>query len=198
MAILYRVRMTLAGWSGGPGLATHYFLEEASVEDTPEERAQEVADRVRAAWAPVATKMPSIWTANVQSAVDVLNAGTGALEASYAATAPSTLTGSESASFGPAAAGLCVNWNTADFVDGRRVRGRTFISPINLSGDANGTPTTAHVEKCQDMFPILSTHSTGYPRFAVWHRPVGGTGGSAHLVTGSTTRDTYSVLTSRR
>lgn len=198
MPDLYRVRVTLGGWLGAPGLATHYFLEDGSPADTAIERAQDCADRVRAGWVPIAAKQPGIWTCDVQSTVDVLNADTGALIASHSVTAPASLGGTEGTKFGPAAAGLCVNWLTGAFIAGRRLRGRTFISPVNDGVDANGTPTAPHVAAALAMYPILSEHDTGFPLFAVWHRPVSGAGGAAHPVTGTTCRDVYSVLTSRR
>lgn len=198
MVDLWRVRVTLAGWQGAPGLATHYFAEDASPAGSPPERAEEVSNRVRDAWTPICNMEPNIWTATVQPVVDVLNASTGDLVDSYTIDPLGVLSGAEGTKFGPAASGICVNWLTNTFISGRRVRGRTFISPINDGIDANGTPTAPHVAAAASMFAILEAHSAGEPTFVVWHRPVGGAGGAEAPVTGTAVRDSGSVLTSRR
>lgn len=198
MGNLYRVRVTLDGWSGGPGLATHYFEEVPTPVLTPLQSAQAVADRVRAAWVPVAAKMPSLWTCVVQTTVDILNPASGALIGSQTVTAPAALGGTEGTKFGLAAAGVCVNWQTTAFVNGRRVRGRTFVSPLNDGQDADGTPSAAHVAAVLAMGPILQDFDPNEPLFVVWHRPIAGAGGSAHIVNGVTARDSGSMLTSRR
>lgn len=198
MASMARVRVVLAGWAGGPGLATHYFLNAASPTGTLEEMSQECCDRVQAAWVLMQNVEPNIWTATTQPTVDWINPENGEMTTSATVTAPAVVSGIEGTKFGPEASGICVNWLTNDFVSGRRVRGRTFISPTNDGIDANGTPTAPHIAAVGNMFAALSDSTSGYPEFCVWHRPVGGSGGSAHLVTGSRVRDTGSVLTSRR
>lgn len=198
MPNLYRVRVTLAGWNGGPGVATHYFLEDGAPTGTDVERAQSCATQVRAAWDLIKNMQPTIWTANVQTVVDVLNSDNGDLVGSHAVASGGTIFGMEGGGFGPAAAGICVNWLTANFIAGRRVRGRTFISPKNNGGDVDGTPTAAHVSVASEMFGVLTATPAGHPKFAVWHRPIAGVGGAAVIVTGTRVRDTNSMLTSRR
>lgn len=213
---MFRVRAVSSGWQGAPGLSTFYFDESTEGSLDQAEQAADCAGRVQAAFGATTNLYPTLWRLDVAAVVDVLDPATGALQASIGISPPATVAGMEGAAFGAAAAGLCVNWLTdtirppAPGYSARRVRGRTFLVPMNNGGDTNGTPTEAHRGGAEGMFVQLQSPPTGSGLFGVWSRPqIGrvaspgvearaGRDGVFSVATGVKVADQYAVLTSRR
>jgi hypothetical protein len=127
--------------------------------------------------------------------VDILSAASGSLVSSVGITAPSVINGGSGGSYA-APGGVCVNWSTGGVVGGKRVRGRTFIVPLNSTKyDTQGTLDDSYRTS---LMAAAFTYRNGTHQPVVWHRPVGGAGGSVHVITGSGVRDRVSLLTSRR
>jgi hypothetical protein len=127
--------------------------------------------------------------------VDILDAATGSLVTSVGITAPSVINGGSGGSYA-APGGVCINWSTGGVVGGKRVRGRTFIVPLNSSKyDTQGTLDDSYRTSA---IAAAFAYRTGTHQPVVWHRPKAGAGGSVHVITGSGVRDRVSLLTSRR
>lgn len=142
------------------------------------------------------TWLPTSVHISFPAAGDSYNDVTGALTGSWTASTNADVVGGSLDSYA-APAGACVTWNTAGIVNGRRVRGRTFIVPVARNGyDTDGTLAAALVNALDTAAANLVTASAG--GLLVWHRPVSGSGGSAHPVTGHRVRDKIAVLRSRR
>lgn len=190
-----RVRVTLSGWTGGPGLATYYYRPEVVDEVPLLAMCQAVADGVHDAFAGLLTMFPAFMNIQVNSPVDVLDSATGTLTDSFGITPPAAVVGTAGALAGPQAAMLCINFLTSTIVNGHRVRGRSFIGPLKAAGDADGTPTSTQLTQMDefgDDLEVTPNHQV------IWHRPVGGSGGQAVDVTSHVTSDRFAVLTSRR
>ena len=197
MTSLYRVRVALTGFPGGPGVATHYFLDV----DT-------ALPSLKILWTALGLVMPGTVTIQIQNAGDIINDVNGDITGAWTATAETAITGGGSGTYS-APSGLHVNWNTNTSLDGRRLRGRTFVVPVVSSFyDSTGTlsgSTAADIQGYGNAFVTAQSAS-----FVVWHRPVeakpadgsrpaveqrdGGHG----LVTAAAVKDRVSVLSSRR
>lgn len=192
---MYRVRSTLSGWVGGPGLATFYYTVEDPTGEGVLAHAQGCADRVRAAWSNMLNMFPAFMRIDVQPTVDVIQDATGALVASHVATGLAQVSGDAGGLSLPQASMLCINFLTLDIIDGHRVRGRSFVGPLKANEDADGTPTSTQLTQMAEFGDDIAYGA--HPQL-IWHRPKAGSGGKACAVTGHITKDRFAVLRSRR
>lgn len=202
---IYRVQVVTTGWGGSPGLNTFYFGVDDTREPDHAVAALNCVTRVRAAMFTVGPVFPSNWTATVNPAVDLLNADNGDLEESQIVATPSPVVGTTSGPFGPQVAMVCGNLITPGIIDGRRVRGRVFFGPLASTGDADGTPSPSMTGDVANALNTLATATSTQVQYVVWARrkPASvahptGLGGSAHVVSSATVRDSYAILRSRR
>lgn len=120
---------------------------------------------------------------------------TGTLTGSWSDSTPYTATGGSigSAPVPDAAQGL-IRWTTDTIVNGRFVRGRTFIP--GLRGDmTSGNLSSADITALQTGADLLVSAAVD---FGVWHRPQGGAGGALAPVTGASVWSEYAILRRRR
>jgi hypothetical protein len=99
-----------------------------------------------------------------------------------------------------AAVGAVISWSTAGIRNGRRVRGRNFVVPLNSAQfDKDGTLTTSAVNSLNTAATALRTGSAGAP-LAIYARPTGpgAEDGAVHVVTSHRVPDMGAILTSRR
>ena len=161
MTDLYRVRSVWSGFPGGPGVTTMYFLDTATA-----------VDSVHTFFASIADRLPEDVDIQVESAGDVINDATGDLTGAWSTGAVTSIPGTASGSYS-APAGAVVDWLTATILDGRRLRGRTFIVPMSAGlYDGDGTPTTAMLDDLQAAATELITEQSS--SFVLWHRPFAG------------------------
>lgn len=199
---VYRVRVRLDGWTGAPGLFTHYFQASGSPSAAD---ALTVANRVRAAWATT----PGIWSntvsLTVSPVVDLIDPLDGSLAGSYAVTPPAVINGSAGASPGPSEVAAVLTWDTGSVIAGKRVRGRTFVSPLQ-GGYTQTVGTNSSVITGLNAVGVAMigvTPPLSLP-LQVWSRPVpagkpgGPRNGSVATVNVSYTGSVWAVLRSRR
>lgn len=139
--------------------------------------------------------IPSQVTIVPDSFVDSIMADSGELINSSSITPPATIASGNAGTYS-APAGACVTWLTQGFVGGHRVRGRTFLVPLNSAKfQNNGTLDDT-------FFSTLKTAANNFTANAVqplvWHRPVNKSGGQAFLMFNASVKDKVAVLTSRR
>jgi len=158
MTNISRVRVALTGFTGGPGVATFYALD-----------APTLVPSLRTFWGAVAAKMPTTVSVKVQSSGDIIEDTTGELVGGWATTDAVGVVGADSATY-PAPVGACISWLTGTILDGKRLKGRTFIVPLGGgSYQLDGTISAVNVT-------ALTTAATNYvaatvANALVWHRP---------------------------
>jgi hypothetical protein len=203
--LAYRVRAASTGWGGAPGLNTFYFDQNLIANPDEDAMAADCVARVQAAFVQISLVFPTSWIVQVSGEVDVINSDNGDLVSSHAVTPPAPHAGQIGGGFGPQVAMICASYLTSGILDSRRVRGRCFLGPLRSGADPDGTPVNADVAVVQTNLDTLRGGTLGHPPLVVWSRRRGvsgrhptGLGGSTHVVTGVTVRDTYATLRSRR
>jgi hypothetical protein len=202
---VYRVRSASSGWPGAPGLNTFYFNPPAGDEDGSLSEAQLLADRVRAFWIATAGLFPLAWTVLVDPTVDLINTDNGDLLASFAVTPPAVVAGTTALTFGPQVTMLCARYLTADIIDSRHVAGKGFFGPLCDVMDADGTPQASQLTILGSALDDLLSDGDTHGIMAVWSRRRGtslrhptGLGGSAHIISAVTVKDSFAILRTRR
>jgi hypothetical protein len=194
---VYRFTPRWDGFSGAPGYTNFHFL----LADTP--TGTELADsaaKIRTWFDALKAYLPNICTITFPAEIVQLNTETGELEGTYAITAPASVTGTGGTTAFSSATGVCVNWNTAAVVNGRRLRGRTFFVPCmpTATFQSDGTLGVGAQVAFQAASTTLADSTAGMP-FVVYHRPtLGGSDGVAGPITSSSVNDKTAVLRSRR
>lgn len=184
---MFRSRTIWSSPVGGPYLSTFYSLETV----TP----QALVDAIGAFWGVIDGVIDSSVSWAVEASVDTILPTTGSLTASTGVTPPSGF-GALPGDMGPAAAQGLVRWTTDAVVNGRRVRGRTFVPGIS-----DGVPTEGRLPSATIATWLAAANTLRADAdLVVWHRPgpLGVPPGSAHEVTGAGVWNEFAVLTSRR
>jgi len=191
-----RVRTTLTGWSGGPGLCTNYFRGAGAVPTATE--MAEGANRVRAFWNSAKGLYFTAWNAQVSGAIDLLDETTGRLTGGAGVTTPAVVVGSGLSTINDVASMPILQLNTAAVVQNRRVRGRMNLGPTDTgqttAGGLSSGAITAFTAAANFFFVLVNVPITP----VVWHRPVSHLGGSYADVTGFSLPTKLGVLRSRR
>lgn len=192
MAIL-RVSARWSGFPGAPGYSNFHFQASGTGVDVSASRAL-----VHGFFDGVSADLPSSVSIDVLSQVEVLDDVSGQLvDYSDDPEELDPVDGGSSGNFsGPS--GAVVNWRTATVVDGRRLRGRTFLVPLNNSAyDPDGTLSAAALTRLNNAASVLSGAGFG-SGFGVLSRPAGGGAIRFGEVTGHNIPDMAAVLRSRR
>jgi hypothetical protein len=151
---------------------------------------------LRAWYLAIAGSLPNTVTVDVQETGDVIDDATGTLTGAWSTSPVLPVVGTSAAAYA-APAGWAATWNTTTIVGGKRLKGRTYLVP----GAASMYQTDGSIE------PVILAALQGYTNtfmaaasgdLVVWHRPVGGVGGSHGLVTSARVNDKVVVLRSRR
>ena len=193
---MMRARVTFSGWTGGPGLSTFYFL--SPLEDTA--AATAILARVQAYLTSVRTLIPPAVTMNASGLVDCLDAETGQVTNTIAIADPAGIAGTANPTdFAPLSVAANGSLLTSTFIAGRRVRGRTYISPLgSTSFNSTGFITTAKAGDVVTALGILKGTGSPAQELVVWHRPKSGAGGSMAPVTAVACPQKPATLKSRR
>lgn len=187
MANLCRVRTE---WTGsavvGGGLSTFYFDEA----DTG------FIAGLNTFWDSLKALIPAGTTLTTHNTGDLVDVATGGISGSWTDGTTSVVNATAAGVY-PGGVGARVKWFTNGIVNGKRVRGGTFICPlIGTAFDGTGTINTSPLSTMQTSANTFL--GTGGFTLNIWHRPVSGSGGSAHAVTYAQVPDAVSWLRSRR
>lgn len=187
MATISRHSIVWTGFLGAPGIS--HFYTNASDDDT----FHSALNTWKGTWA---ANLPDDVTLTLKAEVEQLNDTDGQLVGAFTIGSDSTTSGANTSGFS-AASGVVVNWLTAGFVAGRRVRGKTFMVPI--SGGAYDTNGTVEANALQFMRTSTATFQNAVQGImVVWSRPRPTLNGSSHEVTSWSIPDKVAVLRSRR
>jgi hypothetical protein len=170
--------------------------------DWDEAAAQLAVDNVRAFWAAINGLIPNEITLTVSPVVDVYSTVGGALVGSYQAPiAPVVVAGLDSGVYSMAS-GVKMQWNTGVILNGRRVRGSTYIVPAGSSAFANtGTVAAGARTTLQTAGnTLISAAETDLNPFGVWSRPENTTSndGVFSAIAGAEAVEKGAVLRGRR
>lgn len=185
MATLNKV---VCSWTGAQGLPGQTVMYTGGVGPA-------LAD-LRAFFNAFTSLFPTSLTISFPVAGDTINDATGAINGGWTSAAVAAVGGTSAAAYA-AGGGLFINWQTLGIVNGRRVKGRTFIAPLTIGAyDTNGTLFGTVVTTAQTAATTLAATAS----LSIWHRPTtpGGSDGSSHVVTGAVVKDQVTSLKSRR
>lgn len=196
MAKMLRVTAVWNGFPGAPGYSNFYF--DSAIVAGPS--VQPAYDKTRTFFSGIAGTLPPSVNIAVLPTVAEIDAANGAQTDEFSITTPgANIAGSGGTSYaGPS--GACIQWKTSTFVNGRRLRGRTFVVPLAAGAyETDGTLTAQVLTFIRNAADALRNDAVGPSvKLGVWHRPVGGAGGTFAPVTASSVTDRVAVLTSRR
>lgn len=190
-----RVTTTLTGFSGAPGYWRHYFKDVSGLVGPA--MPQLCVDRVRDAVVAGGVLFANSVTYNVSGLVDEIDEDTGQITGQQSVT-PRTQTGAGAGTLGPIVVGLVAQWNTDDFVNGRRIRGRSFLNPIRSAYTQNSAPQATELGLAQAFASKMDDPGATTVRFGVYTRPKGAQPGAWHDVTTTNIPQKWTVLRSRR
>jgi hypothetical protein len=191
---MWRVTVRWSGGQIGSGFTNMFFTEGIS---TAQVAADAVRTFFRSCYNTTGAFLPLGVTIAFPTGVDVLDPVTGVLITTIPVTNAGNTVGADSGKYS-APSGACVSWRTAGVVNGRVVKGRTFLVPIGLSAmDTDGTPLNSWLTTVSTAAAALIADPA---EFVIWHRPASLAlgGGSVHPVLAQAVRDRSAVLTSRR
>lgn len=181
---MIRVRATWAGIGGTPFLSTFYF------DGSSQEAADDAASAVSTFLGAVDAQIDSGLTWSLVREVPVINASTGQPSSLYVVAA-ATGTGAVSGNQVPFASQAIVRWRTGVFVNGREIRGRTFLPGLQ-GGSADGVLSSAQISAIDTAASALIADSNS--ELQVWSREHGQ---AADVISG-TAWNQFGVLRSRR
>ena len=190
-----RVTTTLTGFSGAPGYWRHYFKDVSGLVIPP--MPQLCVDRVRDAVIAAGTLFATSVTYNVSGLVDEIDETTGQITGQTSVT-PRTQIGAGAGSLGPIVVGLIAQYSTNDFVNGRRIRGRSFLNPIRAAYTVNSAPQAVELGLAQAFASAMDNPGATTVRFGVYTRPKGAVPGAWHDVATTSVPAKWTIMRSRR
>jgi hypothetical protein len=144
----------------------------------------------------IKASFPTSVTWDIPQSGDTIDEATGQITGAWTAGTPNSIAGTGAVAYA-AGTGIFVRWQTAGIVNGRRVRGRTFLCPtiVNVY-EANGTIVAATLTTTITAANLL----VGAGKLVIWHRPSahGMADGSMHTIIGSSVPDKVTSLRTRR
>ena len=156
-----RVNCAWQNFPGAPGVSV-FWLENAT---------QARVDAIRTFFNSIAGLIPTGTTITVPGSGDVLNDSDGKISSTWSVTTPPAVVTGTGAGAYAGQTGMVVHWLTAGVINGRRLRGRTFIVPtVNTTFETNGSPTSAAINTLNTAANTL-VGALGLD-FVVWSRPV--------------------------
>lgn len=188
MATLDQAVVQWTGFPGAPGYSVFYAHSDGAG----------VRDKIYNFFNSVKPQLPSTVKIQVPATGSVIDENSGLITGVWNDTPVSLITGGAGGKY-HAAAGACVTWSTDSFLNGRRLRGRTFLVPLESGCFApDGSLDDGTRTLLQTAVNTLVTDSD--ESLCIWHRPTshGGSDGSSGIVRSGMIRDRGAVLTSRR
>lgn len=192
---IQRVTTTITGFSGAPGYWRHYFKDISGLGGSV--MAQLCVDRVRDSVVAAGALFSSSVTYNVSGLVDELDESSGQITGQQSVTGRTQI-GGAAGTLGPIVVGLVAQYNTNDFVNGRRIRGRSFLNPIRSVYTQDAAPQATVLGLASAFASQLDNPGATTVRFGVYTRPKGGTPGAWHDVVNTNVPQKWTVLRSRR
>lgn len=189
--MVFQYRPNWGGTTGGPGV-TVFNARKSSQHIGDWE--QDFADIVRAFFVTVQANLPNELVISFPAEVLEFDTSTGTLINAYPVTPPGNVPGTNASGYAMPA-GARIDWFTPAIVAGRRLRGRTYLVPINGTAfDTNGTLVAGTITNLGNAADGLIDDMNGIGALAVWSR----THGILADVETASVIDKVAILRSRR
>lgn len=195
--MVYRVETTISGTTGAPYMSVHHFDSSIVLED-----AQDCVNAVGDFWSALNLVLANDMSFTVSGDVVELDNETGTATAFHSVT-PVTGLFSEGGEKIPFICQALVRWGTGGVVNGRQVRGRTFIPCVTVGGVDEGNLLASTQTSIQAAATALRNDADS--TLVVWSRPLWNDEhtaivreGSAHIVTSNGVASSFASLTRRR
>lgn len=183
--MVYRVRLQ---WTGapvnGPSVSTFFFDDTGGT-------AQAASDHVAAFAADLDNGLADTLSWRTEPEVDTLDTATGVLTAVTSVT-PAGGTGVNTAEPLPPATQGLIRWTTGQIVQGRALKGHTFIPGFCENQQTNGAPSAAVISQFEGFAEDFEDLAS--PQMVIWSR----THGVAAPALGSSMWEKWAILRSRR
>lgn len=190
MANIMKHTAVWAGFTGAPGYSNFYH----HVIGTEAAAAQAGHDSVIALFFYLNGYLPSAVSVTVNPVAQIIDEFTGDLVGEVTVgTAGAVVTGNNGGNWA-ANSGFGIEWTTGLYLNGRALRGRTYVVPGTGAFDDEGSLSDAGITGILAAAQYLVGSSQA---FGVWHRPVAGTGGLCYPIISATVRDKAYILRSR-
>jgi hypothetical protein len=158
-APIHQIRVTWAGFVGGPGISTFYSASSALPDLT----------RLRAFFQGLTGVLPPSVQVTFPVAGDTIDPTDGSLVAQWSGGAPQTAVNGSASGGIALAQGVQIRWGTSEVADGHVVVGRTFLVPVSTACfGADGLLTGVNQSGIETAAQSIIA---GVPIFHVWHRP---------------------------
>lgn len=187
-----RIRAVWTGFVGAPGYTSWYFLPESTG----------MAATMRTFFDAIKGQLAAPVSVQVESTGDVIDETDGKIVGAWNESAVAVVNAGGVGIYS-APVGAVVRWNTGGIVNGHRVKGRSFLVPLDGDAyDSSGTLTSAAITTMEAAATAAIADVNN--QLGVWARPFKGAltkparNGSIHVVTGRTVPDKSMVLRSRR
>lgn len=151
---MLRVRVTWTGPSS-PLISTHYLLP--GTEDASSALAAHIA--VATFWNSARAVISDAFTYTVQQQVDQLSL-LGELIGSFTVSNVASAIGQDAGDDMPYQTQGLVRWITPTFLDGRRLKGRTFIPGPTETQNANGVPVSGYLSALNSAASAYASSSS--------------------------------------
>lgn len=192
MVMKYRVFWQVP--NAGPAMSTFHLEGQA-----PAAAPQPIADAFHTFFDAIKTYLPDEVGVSFDNEVTDHVTASGQLVGSFPVTPPTTVAGSGVSTWAGGAGGRLV-WSTGRIINGRRVRGSTFLVPFTSSAFASsGRLNSAAIALVNGSASTLRTslNSNGSP-LCVWSAPVSGRPGTTSIVDGHGLDEVAGTLRSRK
>lgn len=161
MTVLNRTRVIFTGLIGGPAVSTMYFLDTNTC-----------LPSLYNFWNGVRGNMPPNVHILIDPAGDKIEDTTGELVGAWSGAPQAEIVCNGGATYA-APVGALVTWPTASILDGRRLKGRTFVVPISAGAYTNGGKLLADAVS-QISAAALQLVVEQETSMVIWHRPFAG------------------------
>ena len=180
-----RVRTALTGFPGAPGVQTLYGLDGGVLQGEWKAFLQSIQ-----AFIPLDVEM------NVQNGGEVIDEANGDVTGVWAGSALDAVSGTNAGGY-QAPTGFMIVWLTDQFINSRRLKGKTFIVPAASDQfDDTGRLSVSAAASIQGHVDTFL--SSVEANLKVWHRPKNHAGGLSAFVTAAQVSRSAVVLHSRR
>lgn len=197
MVDIFRYRVEWATGPGGPGVSTFHFGDGTN---TTGAYAESAAAILAGMFGDLANYLPDDVTLTFPSEAELVDDATGQLVGVVSiADPPDPVTGSSSTGFA-GGVGARITWNTAAILRGRRVKGTTFLAPLDQGVyDSSGqiAPVIATAIQTAAGGAVVAMAAADVP-LLVWSRPTDTAAGEANLVTGASVPARVAWLRTRK
>lgn len=185
MTDLDRAVVRWSGFVGAPGFSIWHALPGGSV-----------AAALRDFYFDIRLYIPSTVSIDVPDSGDTIDDATGAITGSWSSAANPVVTCTGSGNYSAASGGL-VQLRANAIIEGRRLRGRSFLVPLiggayDAAGQLGGAAKSAIGAALNGLVADSADH------LVVWSRPTTGRAGSHGIVTSAEISPKVTVLRSRR